>query len=147
MGAFSRLRPKPSSLDVGGNESGSSPSEEIRRGSAVGASPRNGYRSGGKTSGEDASLGMFECAPCVASRFVTADMSSTARAKQGGIVRRDWRSCQQQSCVWKVLPAETVKNPGGNDAIAEEANHSMTGQQLARPGRMGNRVPGAAGHG
>src|SRR5262245_3146790 len=50
---------------------------EIRRGSAAGASPRNGSGSGGKTSGEDASIGMFESASCVCSRFATADKSST----------------------------------------------------------------------
>jgi hypothetical protein len=70
-----------------GSRTDSSLGEEIRRGSGAGASPRNGYGSGGKTSGEHASVGMFERASCVASRFVTADMTSTARGK--------WRHCTE----------------------------------------------------
>jgi hypothetical protein len=94
---------------IGGNGRGSSPREEIRRGSAAGASPRNGSASGDKTSGEDASVGMFGRASCVCSWLVTADMSSTARGKQSAIVRRGWMICQQQSSVWVVLQTGKVK--------------------------------------
>jgi len=79
---------KRAAWSIGGSGRGSSPGEEIRRGSAAEASPRSGYESGGKTLAEDASIDLFECASCVASRFVTADMSSTARGK--------WRYCTER---------------------------------------------------
>jgi hypothetical protein len=74
--------------NMGGSGRGSSAREEISCASVAGASPRSEYGSGGKTSGEDASIDLFECASCVCSRFVTIDMSSTAWGK--------WRYCTER---------------------------------------------------
>jgi hypothetical protein len=86
--AFGSFDPKRAAWSSGRSGRGSSSTEEIRHGSATGASPRNGYGSGGKTSDEDASIALFECASCVCSRFVTGDMSSTTRRK--------WRYCTER---------------------------------------------------
>jgi len=88
MDGFWRLRPKTCSLELRWKRQRLPPREEIRYGSAAGASPRNGYGSGRKTSREDANTDLFACASCVCSRFVTGNMSSTTRRK--------WRYCTER---------------------------------------------------
>jgi hypothetical protein len=100
-----------------GSGRSSSLAEAIRHGSGAGASPRNGYGSGGKTSREDASIGTFESASCVCSWFVTVDMSSTARGM--------WRYCREG-----LDGLSTVIPPHYNVSLRSRSALAMTETEL-----------------
>jgi hypothetical protein len=115
--AFTGLDQPRAAPIMDGSGRSSALGEGIRRGSEAGASPRNGYGFGGKTSREDASIGTFESASCVCSWFVTVDMSSTARGM--------WRYCREG-----LDGLSTAIPPNYNASLRSRSALAMTETEL-----------------